>query len=160
LAGFDVCVLAYDKYLGKGYAAAFDYVTEVDIKTLLKEVDIVSLHLPLTAETKHFLRAETLATCRDGVVIINTSRGSCINTADLLVALQQGKVAGACLDVFENEKTTTFTDVEREMYAQLYRMQQVVLTPHIAGWTHESKARLASILLDKIQKLHLTTSKL
>ncbi len=160
LAGFDVRVLAYDKYLGAGYAAAFDYVTETRIETLLKEADIVSLHLPLTPETKHFLRAETLAKCRDGVVVINTSRGSCINTADLLVALQQGKVAGACLDVFENEKTTTFTDAERDMYTQLYRMQQVILTPHIAGWTHESKARLASILLRKILKLHLTTSKL
>ena len=150
LSGFDVRVLAHDKYLPSGYASAFGYVTEVDADTVLREADVVSLHLPLTPETRHYLRAESFAICRDGVVVVNTSRGNCIKTIDLLSALRSNKVAGACLDVFENEKTATYSETERAMYAQLYAMPQVILTPHIAGWTHESKARLATVLLHKI----------
>ena len=85
------------------------------------------------------------------MILINTSRGSCVNTTDLVEALESGRVGGACLDVFENEKPQTYTDAEQAVFNRLYQLDNVVLTPHIAGWTHESKYLLGSILLDKIE---------
>jgi D-3-phosphoglycerate dehydrogenase len=84
------------------------------------------------------------------MVLINTSRGACINTGDVVNALENQQISGACLDVFENEKTPTFTPEERAMYQRLYKMENVVVMPHIAGWTHESKRRMAEILIEKI----------
>jgi D-3-phosphoglycerate dehydrogenase / 2-oxoglutarate reductase len=106
--------------------------------------------LPLTDETKHLVNTDFLEKTKNGVVILNTSRGKCVKTADLIIALKNGTVRGACLDVFENEKTPTFTKEEQEMYDLLYILPNVVLAPHIAGWTHESKLRMAEVLLEKL----------
>jgi D-3-phosphoglycerate dehydrogenase len=150
LAGMEMRVLAYDKYLGAGYAAAFPWVEECSLEALLEKSDMVSLHLPLTPETKHFANARFFDQCKSGVVVINTSRGTCVHTTDLVEALENGKVGGACLDVFENEKPQTYTVEEQALYDRLYQRENVVLSPHIAGWTHESKYLLGHILLDKI----------
>lgn len=149
LAGMEVEVLAYDKYK-EHYSTDYRYVKEVDLDTLLAKSDVISFHLPLTSETHHYANAAFIEKCRKGVILINTSRGQVIETSLLVSVLQSGKVRGACLDVFENEKPQTFTKEEGEYFEQLYQMPQVVLTPHIAGWTVESKERLASILLRKI----------
>jgi D-3-phosphoglycerate dehydrogenase len=87
------------------------------------------------------------------VVFINTSRGQVLETAQLVDALESGRVAGACLDVFENEKVATFTANEQKLYQRLYHLEQVVLSPHIAGWTHESKRRMAELLAKRIEVL-------
>jgi D-3-phosphoglycerate dehydrogenase len=150
LAGMEMRVLAYDKYLGAGYAAAFPWVEESSLEALMQQSDIVSLHLPLTAETRHLADARFFDRCKRGVVLINTSRGTCVSTRDLVEALEEGTVGGACLDVFENEKPQTYTVEEQALYERLYQRDDVVLTPHIAGWTHESKYLLGRILLDKI----------
>jgi D-3-phosphoglycerate dehydrogenase len=126
---------------------------EVDDKTLLEEADIISFHLPLTDETNGLVNADFFKRCQKGVVILNTSRGNVVNTHDLIDALKSGQVGGACLDVFENEKTGTYTEGERAMYAELFSFDNVVVSPHIAGWTVESKERLANILLAKILKV-------
>jgi len=149
LAGMGVNVLAYDKYK-KHYADSYRYVTEVNLEKLQKESDIISFHLPLSEETHHFVDEDFIKTCKDGVILINTSRGQVIKTDALISTLNSGKVAGACLDVFENEKPNTFTSEEDQKYAQLYDFEQVVLTPHVAGWTVESKKRLTTVLLEKI----------
>ncbi|MFT6017534.1 MAG: D-3-phosphoglycerate dehydrogenase [Patescibacteria group bacterium] len=149
LAGMEVEVLAYDKYR-EDYTEDYPYVEEVDLETVLAKSDIISFHLPLTPETHHFANADFIKKCRKGVILINTSRGQVIKTSLLVSELQSGKVGGACLDVFENEKPQTFSTEEEDCFQQLYQLPQVVLTPHIAGWTVESKERLASILLRKI----------
>ena len=96
------------------------------------------------------VNADFLRKCKDGVILINTSRGNVAKTKDLIVGLKSGKVGGACLDVFENEKTATFSQAEHTMYNELYEFENVILSPHVAGWTRESLQRLAEVLLRKI----------
>ncbi len=150
LAGMEMRVLAYDKYKPVGYAAEMPWVQETTIETIQQEADIISLHLPLTAETKHFVRADFIQKCKPGFVLMNTSRGQCVKTEDLVASLENGGISGACLDVFENEKPLTRTAEEQAWYGRLHQMENVVLAPHIAGWTHESKRRMAEVLLEKI----------
>ncbi|MCS6928562.1 MAG: NAD(P)-binding domain-containing protein [Saprospiraceae bacterium] len=152
LAGLEVRVLAYDKYKSN-YAADMPWVQETELEVLQKEADIISLHIPLTQETHHLVNTSFFRRCKPGLIIINTSRGACIKTADLVEALEAGQVGGACLDVFENERPETFTPEEVNLYERLYRHERVVLTPHIAGWTHESKQKLAEVLLKRIKEL-------
>lgn len=83
-------------------------------------------------------------------MLINTSRGSCVKTEDAIAALEDGRMGGACLDVFENEKPETFSAAEKQVYERLHALENVVLAPHIAGWTHESKRLMAEILVEKI----------
>ena len=149
LAGMDMRVLAYDKYK-TGYATGMPWVTESAPAAIEQEADIISLHLPLTAETRHYADEAFFQRCKPGLILINTARGQCVNSAHLLDALETGRAGGACLDVFENEKPPTFTENEKNLYARLHRLDQVVLSPHIAGWTLESKQKLAKILLGKI----------
>lgn len=149
LSSFDMRILAYDKYKSN-YAEQYPFIEEVDLATLQQQAEIISFHLPLTPETKYYCDNTFLDGCKNNVVLINTSRGNVVKTDDLLEKLTEGKVKGACLDVFENEKVSTFSEQEKALYQQLYTLENVVLSPHIAGWTHESKYLLAKILLDKI----------
>jgi len=149
LAGMDMRVLAYDKYK-TAYTAGMPWVEACNPERIEAEADIISLHLPLTAETKHYADSAFFARCQRGFILINTSRGQCVDTATLVDALESGQVGGACLDVFENEKPHTRSETEQLLYGRLQRLENVVLSPHIAGWTHESKYLLAKILLDKI----------
>lgn len=151
LAGMEMQVLAYDKYK-TAYAAEMPWVKESTPSEMEQQADMISLHLPLTPETLHYADEAFFNRCKPGLILINTSRGKCVNTAHLLDALTTGRVGGACLDVFENEKTPTFTPAEQALYAQLHQFENVVLSPHIAGWTHESKRKLAMVLLSKIAR--------
>ena len=151
LEGMGMRVLAYDKYK-KHYTKDFRYVEEADLAQIKKEADIISLHLPYTSETYHYIKSNFIDECKDEVIFINTSRGSVIHTEDLVVHLENGKIGGACLDVFENEKPQTFSKKEDQLYQRLYACRNVILSPHVAGWTHESKKRLAEVLLVKITK--------
>lgn len=149
LSGFDMKILAYDKYKND-YTANLPYVEEASLEKIQKTADIISFHLPLTSETLHLGNKGFLHLCKKGVIIINTSRGKVLKTQDLINALKNKIVGGACLDVFENEKTATYTIEEKNMYNTLYMMPNVVLTPHVAGWTIESKQKIAKTLLDKL----------
>jgi D-3-phosphoglycerate dehydrogenase / 2-oxoglutarate reductase len=144
-------VLTYDKYRER-LPRSVRNVRKVELEELCEKSDIISLHLPLTDETKEMIDKNFLKKCKDGIFILNTSRGSIIKTQDLIDCLHSGKVRGAALDVFENEKPETYSEVERHMYQQLFAMDNVVLTPHIAGWTHESLTLIAEVLLSKILK--------
>jgi D-3-phosphoglycerate dehydrogenase len=149
LSGMGVEILAYDKYK-TNYTNNFEQVRETTLEDILTNADIISLHLPFTPETKHLVNSDFLRKCKDGVILINTSRGNVAKTKDLIVGLKSGKVGGACLDVFENEKTATFSQAEHTMYNELYEFENVILSPHVAGWTRESLQRLAEVLLRKI----------
>lgn len=151
LSSWGLKVVSYDKYR-KRYPASLRFVEKVSLKELTETSDIISLHLPLTDETKFLVGDEFISMCKKGVIICNTSRGQVVRTSSLIDGLETGKVGGACLDVFENEKPESFTEQEKVMYKKLYRMENVVLTPHIAGWTNESLQGIAGILLDKILK--------
>ena len=148
----------YSSELGRDYDGLnyeFSTIEEVSLKTLQEEADIISFHLPLTDETKHFADAPFIKKCLKNVVLINTSRGNVVKTVDLVAALKSGKVAGACLDVFENEKTGTYTEGEKTLYKKLFAFDNVIVSPHVAGWTVESKERLAKILLKKILRYEI-----
>ncbi len=151
LGCMDVQVLAYDKYK-TGYAQDMPWIEETDLRTLQQQADIISLHLPLTPETRHFIDEKFIQACRPGFILINTARGACVHTEHLVQAIEDGRIGGACLDVFENENPNTFSPQEEALYERLYRSERVLLSPHIAGWTYESKQRLAEILLEKIAR--------
>ncbi len=152
LTGLNVKVLVYDKYRQQ-ISKQFPFVNEVSYERLLEASDYISFHVPLTQETLYMMRKETFEKCKPGAVIINTSRGKVVRMTDLLEALEGGLIGGACLDVFENEKPATMTPEECKLYQRLYERNDVILTPHVAGWTVESKRKIAEVLLDKIAAL-------
>ncbi len=145
-------VLSYDKYKAH-YCEEFHNIEEVSLKHLQTNADIISLHIPLTKETHHIVDADFLKECRPGVIIINTSRGPIVNTTDLLEGLIHGQIKGACLDVFENEKPHTIEKSTDQVYRKLYQLPNVVLSPHIAGWTHDSFFKISKVMSEKIDKL-------
>ena len=148
LKGFDCKIMAYDKYKS-GFGN--DDVSETSFEALIEQADIISLHIPLTSETKYMVNSSMLGAISKKFFLINTSRGGVIHTQELIAALQSGKVLGAGLDVFENEKFYDLDPNNRQLFDTLKQLPNVVMTPHIAGWTFESKWKLAKILTDKIK---------
>ncbi|WP_235298811.1 NAD(P)-dependent oxidoreductase [Portibacter marinus] len=151
LQGFRAQIYVYDKYR-KHIADKKRSIMETSLTQIQRECDIISIHLPLTPETKNLVNQEFFEKCLKRPVVINTSRGKILKIEDLLQALKTGRISGACLDVFENEKPQTFTEQEKHVYEELYASDKVLLTPHIAGWTKESKKKIASTLIAKIKK--------
>ncbi|RAJ04167.1 D-3-phosphoglycerate dehydrogenase [Chitinophaga skermanii] len=147
LRGFDVNILAYDKYK-TGFSN--EYVKEASLEDLFAEADIISTHLPLTPETQHLVNLQFLKSFAHPIVYINTSRGKVLNTADLLIALEEGIVSGACLDVLENEKVATYNETEKSQLHALATHPKVVITPHIAGYSHEASIKMAQYVLQKL----------
>lgn len=145
--GWDVRVVAYDKYLDH-YGSEF--IEEVSLDKLLASSDIISLHIPLTDETREMVDSSLLEKCKDGCILINTSRGKNINLRDVLEALNSGKLGGACLDVFPSEAPASGGEDFKKEFAELCALDNVVLSPHVAGWTIESKRKIAEVLLRKI----------
>ena len=131
----------------------FSNIESVTFNQLQREADIISLHVQLTEETRGMIDKNFLMKCKKGLVLINTSRGAVVDTRALLNSLDSGQVSGACLDVFENEKPHSFSIEENQLYDRLYSLENVVLTPHVAGWTHESLRKIAETLLTKIGAL-------
>jgi D-3-phosphoglycerate dehydrogenase len=154
LGGFEVEVLCYDIQENVGDANA----RQVSFAEFQEKVEVLSLHLPWTPETDKMVDADFINGFAKPLWIINTSRGKNIVTADLVSALQSGKVLGAGLDVLEYEKLsfeTLFQDATTpEAFQYLLNAKNVILTPHIAGWTFESHERLAQVIVDKIKALY------
>jgi len=150
LRGFGTRILAHDAYLS---AYAPDHVEETDLDTLLEHSDVISLHLPLNEHTAQYATAAFFARCKKPVWFINTARGPLVDTADLLDAIDNGRVRGACLDTLEFEErslTGLRPDAPQAILQRLYKHDRVILSPHIAGITHESYFKLANVLADKI----------
>jgi D-3-phosphoglycerate dehydrogenase len=155
LRGFDVEVLCYDIQENVGDANA----KQVSLAELQQKADILSLHIPWTPETNKMVDNAFIDAFAKPFWIINTSRGKNIVTADLVSALQSGKILGAGLDVLEYEKLsfeTLFNDKNTpEAFQYLLAAKNVILSPHIAGWTFESHERLAQVIVDKIKAKYL-----
>ena len=153
LSGFECNVLAYDKYR-KGFGNTF--VKEVQMQEILDKADILSLHIPLTDETEYLVNDAFIKNFKRNFYLINTSRGRCVKTDDVVVNLKSGKILGACLDVNEYEESSFESSkadgMQSESWKYLLRSDKVILTPHIAGWTHESNEKMARVLFEKIKK--------
>jgi D-3-phosphoglycerate dehydrogenase len=148
LKGFDCNVIAYDKYL-TDYSD--ENATEVSLKELQEKSDIISLHTPETAETIHLIDKIFIDNCKKNIYLINTARGKSVCTEDILEAIDNGKILGACLDVLEYESTSFEKfSMENTIIKKLINSQKVLFSPHIAGWTHESQEKMATFLIEKI----------
>ena len=150
LQGFGVQVIAYDKYL-KDFGD--ENVKEVSLQTIFQEAEVLSLHTPLTQETMGLVNSAFLKEFKKPIYFINTARGQSVVTKAIVDGIKSQSILGACLDVSEYE-SSTFTKLETENLpedlAYLYGSDKVVLTPHIAGWTHEAKFKMADYLVKKI----------
>jgi D-3-phosphoglycerate dehydrogenase len=147
LSVFGVKVIAYDKYK---YHFADSYVEEIDLPGLQQQADIISFHVPLNEETKHYYDQNFIASCKQHI-LINTSRGAIVKTEDLLSALENKTVLGAALDVLENEKelndskSTVWETVENLLEYNL------IVTPHIAGYSHNAIQKMSDELMEKLK---------
>ncbi|HRG36986.1 MAG TPA: 2-hydroxyacid dehydrogenase [Bacteroidia bacterium] len=150
LKGFGVTVLVYDKYKKEFGNNA---IKEVTLDEIFEKTDVLSLHTPLTDETHYLINDAFIKKFKKNIYIINTARGKSLNTADLVANLKSGKVAGACLDVLEYEMTS-FENLDAanlpDAFQYLIQSDKVMLSSHIAGWTHESNEKIARILAEKI----------
>ncbi|GMQ28356.1 NAD(P)-dependent oxidoreductase [Algoriphagus confluentis] len=149
LQGFDVRVLAYDKYK-KGFQT--DLIEEVSWQELKKEADVLSIHVPLTIETHGFFTMEELKGFSKPFWLINTARGEVISFSTLNHALDQGILKGAVLDVLENEKFKKFSPVQQAEFNQLAQRENVIFSPHVAGWSFESYEKINRVLVKQIRK--------
>lgn len=149
LAGFEVDVMAYDKYK-TGFSDAF--AREVSMEEIVKHSDVLSLHIPLTAETKLMVDDEYFFHFKKPVFFINTARGEIVKIDAVLNAIKAGKILGAGLDVLQAEKFSTLG--EQPWYNELKNNDQVILTPHVGGWTFDSYRKISEVLAEKLSGLH------
>jgi len=150
LSGFDAELLVYDKYK-TGFGGA--HVKESSMEEIFERADIVSLHIPLTEETRYLVDEKFIASFHKAFYLVNTSRGPNVKTAALVQGLGSGKVRGACLDVIEYESVSFEKLGEEDLpenFRYLLNAGNVILTPHIAGWTHESNRKMSEVLAKKI----------
>ncbi len=153
LQGLGVRVIAYDKYK-KNYAAELDFVEEVSLEQLKSESDVLSLHTPLTEETRFMVDSAFISELKRDVILINTSRGKVLKLKDAYQALLSELLGGLCLDVFEDEPPKWNVNASYDIVS-LFELPNVVVSPHVAGWTTESKRRIADVLVKKISEIEL-----
>lgn len=157
LRGFECEIIAYDKYKPAGYAPGG--VEEVTLAELQRRAEIVSLHVPLTEETRYMVDAAFINAFARPFYLINTSRGGVVRTSALAEAMKSGRVLGAALDVVEYEdmsKDSLDKETLTPDFRYLIESPRTVLTPHVAGWTVESRRKLGTVLADKINSLNIT----
>ncbi len=149
LSGFGVKVIFYDILPDLGD----EFATQVSLETLQKEADILSLHIPLDESTEYIVDEDFISKMNKNFYFVNTARGKNVNTSALINAIKNGKVLGAALDVLEYEKSS-FENLDSSLDNKdlqfLLTSEKVIVTPHIAGWTHQSKEKLAQFIVDKI----------
>ncbi len=151
LVGFGCKVLVYDKYLQN---FGNEYHLESDMQTIFEEADILSLHIPLTDETNALVDGAFLSKFKKPIFLMNLSRGGIVKTADLIQAIQTGKITKCALDVLENEDLANLTPEQKKEFNFLIESDCVTLTPHIGGWTRESYDKISKVLLKKIIEIN------
>ncbi len=144
LSSFGMSILAYDKY-----APSADYPASME--QLFEQADILSLHVPLTAETRGLISVEFLTSFKKPILLINSSRGPIAPLEPLLHGLRSGQIKGLALDVLPNEKLSSWSPVEKELFAEIAAFPATIFSPHVAGWTTESYIKINEVLLDKIK---------
>ncbi len=150
LRGFDVNVMAYDKYFPD---FPNDWAKSASLLDIQKQADIISFHVPETDETRFMFNDSFIENCINPIYLINTSRGKVVSTTSLVSGMKSGKVLGACLDVLEYETKAFSNFTEKKLpedFLYLANSKDVVLSPHVAGWTKESYIKLSAFLYDKI----------
>ncbi|QEC76894.1 2-hydroxyacid dehydrogenase [Mucilaginibacter ginsenosidivorax] len=148
LSGFQVDVIAYDKYK-TGFSDR--YAREVSMEQIVKLSDVLSIHVPLTSETNGLIDDEYLFHFKKPIFFINTSRGKTAKVSSVLKAIKEGKILGAGLDVLEVEKFPTLA--EQAWYDELRQSGKVILSPHVAGWTFDSYRKISEVMAEKLVKL-------
>jgi D-3-phosphoglycerate dehydrogenase / 2-oxoglutarate reductase len=150
LHGFGVKILAYDKYKTN---FGNEFVKEASLQEIFDQADVLSLHIPLTDETRFWVNDDFISSFKKNIWLINTARGKILQTEALVKHLKTGKVIGACLDVLEYE-TVSFEQLDASKlpvdFQYLIQSDKVILSPHIAGWTFESHEKIAKVLAKKI----------
>lgn len=149
LKGFGVRILAYDKYK---VDFGTESIQEVMWEKVKAEADVLSIHVPLTPETRDFFTLEELKSFAKPFWLINTARGEVISFETLNQALDQGVLKGAVLDVLENEKFQKFSVSQKAEFERLAQRENVIFSPHVAGWTFESYVKINEVLVDQIKK--------
>lgn len=152
LSSFGCNVIAYDKYK-TGFSDQF--VHECSMEEIFENADILSLHVPLTDETKGLVDLEYFNGFKKQVVFVNAARGEVVVSKDLLKAMDEGLVSHAALDVLENEKFGSLSEKQKSTYQGLFSKPNVLLSPHVGGWTFESYENINRVLVDKISKLDI-----
>ncbi len=148
LTPFNVTILAYDKYKD-GFGGGL--VREVQMEHICRYADVISFHVPLTDETRHMANDEFFESLEQKPLFISTSRGPVTDTAALIKALEVGQIRGAGLDVLENENLSSYNKLEQEQLDTLLAHPDVIITPHIAGYSKEAFEKMAVILLEKLR---------
>lgn len=149
LAAFGCKIIAYDK---NRYGFGNHLIEEATMDQLFREADILSLHIPLSKESVGMVNTAFINKFNKDFYLCNIARGELVNQKDLCDALKSKKIKGACLDVLENEKINNLTPAEQLNFDFLRNQKNVIITPHIAGWTHESYNRINKVLKDKIAR--------
>jgi D-3-phosphoglycerate dehydrogenase / 2-oxoglutarate reductase len=152
LSGFNVTLLAYDKYK-TGFGGKI--IREAALGHICKYADVISFHLPLSEETVYFGNTAFFEGLVNKPFIINTSRGNVIDTAALIQALEEDKISGVALDVLENENLNTLTKIQKEQLDILLANKKVLITPHIAGYSNEAFLKMSQVVVDKLQALKM-----
>jgi len=147
LRSFNVTVLAYDKYK---FGFSKEYIKEASLEQVCRYAHAISFHIPLTDETHYLANHDFFQSLKQKPWILNTSRGQIVNTQDLKEAIINGVIAGAGLDVLENEKPSSYTAEENLLFHWLLDQPNVVITPHIAGYSHEAFFKMSEVLLQKL----------
>jgi len=147
LKSFNVTVLAYDKYK---FGFGKDCIKEASLEQVCRYADVISFHVPLTDETHYLANHDFFHSLKQKPWILNTSRGPIVDTQDLKNAILNGDIAGAGLDVLENEKISSYTADEQALFEWLTDQPNVIITPHIAGYSHEAFLKMSEVLLQKL----------
>lgn len=150
LAAFGVIVLAYDKYR-VGFASG--HIREASLEQIQLHADVISLHLPLHDETFHFADTEFFSQLKRTPFFLNTSRGAVVDTKALISALDTKQISGAALDVLENEDLASYHPDEKEMLENILKRNNTIVTPHIAGYSHEALLKMAITVVEKLDPL-------